>query len=644
MFAASRATHVFFFRASASLMNPPAHHGRDLQHLAALSLAALGVVFGDIGTSPLYAMRECFHREHGVEATAANVYGILSLIVWALIIVISVKYLVFILRADNRGEGGILALSVLVSRVRPSYFLCVIGLFGAALLYSDGMITPAITVLGAVEGLEIAAPSLGPFVQPLSVAILVAVFLVQKSGTARIGSVFGPVTLVWFLVIAALGFAEVVRAPGILAALNPYYAIAFLLHDLSTGFAILGTVFLVVTGGEALYADIGHFGVRPIRLVWFAIVLPALLLNYFGQGAIVLRDGSAVANPFFALSPSWLLYPLIAVATAAAVIASQALISGAFSLTMQAVQLGYSPRLEIRHTSAQAIGQIYLPLVNWALMLACIGLVLGFHTSSNLAAAYGVSITSTMLITTILFYVVARWQWHWAPWIAVTLASIFALIDTIFFAANVTKIRHGGWFPLAVAALIFVLMRIWQRGRALLAERMAEEAMPLSVLIESIREHPPLRVHGTAIFMAGNPTGTPLALLHNLKHNKVLHERVIILHVRIDQVPHVALADRLSVDCLDLGLWRMTLRFGFMDKPDVAAELQRICCAELQCDPATSTFFLGRETVITSAKAKRRQLIRDRIFAWMSQNARPATSFFSLPPNSVVEFGSQVKL
>jgi KUP system potassium uptake protein len=612
----------------------------ETSRLLFFSLAALGVVFGDIGTSPLYAMRECFHGPHGIAAVPANVLGVLSLIFWALVIVISVKYLGFILRADNRGEGGILALSALVHQVRPSLVLTVLGLFGAALLYADGMITPAITVLGAVEGLEVAMPKLHAFIEPISIVILIGIFLVQSHGTAKIGALFGPVMLIWFVVIAALGVMHIAREPGVLVALSPLHGAHFLVRNGWHGFVILGAVFLVVTGGEALYADIGHFGVRPIRLGWFAVALPGLLLNYLGQGALLLREPGAAANPFYGMAPAWALYPLIVLATAAAIIASQALITGAFSLTMQAVQLGFSPRLTIRHTSSEAKGQIYLPLVNWVLMLSCIGLVVGFGSSSNLAAAYGVSITSTMLITTVLFYVIARWKWRWNAAAVGAITFVFLVIDLAFLISNFTKILHGGWFPLLVAGAVFTLMWTWRTGRALLAKRVAESALPLGVFLHDIEEHEPVRVAGTAFFMSGNPGVTPLALLHNLRHNKVIHERVVILNVRSEEIPHIPPSDRLSIDCLALGFWRIALRFGFMDEPDVPRELQRIAGETFTYDPAVSSFFLGRESILARGHSSWRQSL----FAWMARQARDATSFFRLPPGSVVELGTQVEM
>lgn len=612
----------------------------NVRRLLAFSLAALGVVYGDIGTSPLYAMRECFHGAHGIAVNAPNVLGVLSLIFWALVIVISVKYLAFILRADNRGEGGILALSALVQQVKPGVALTVLGLFGAALLYSDGMITPAITVLSAVEGLEVAMPSLHRFIEPLAVVILIGIFAVQSRGTAKIGALFGPVMLVWFAVLSVMGIVEIAKAPGVVAALNPAYALSFITTNGWHGFIILGSVFLVVTGGEALYADIGHFGVKPIRIGWFAVALPGLLLNYLGQGALLLRRPEAAENPFYELAPQWALIPLIILATAAAIIASQALITGAFSLTMQAVQLGFCPRITIRHTSADAKGQVYLPLVNWALMFSCIGLVLGFTSSSNLAAAYGVSITSTMLITTVLFYVVARWRWKWNPWVLGAMTLVFIAIDLAFLVSNFTKILHGGWFPLLVAGAIFTLMWTWRKGRLALGRRISEKALSLGVFLRDVQERNPVRVPGTAYFMSGNPGITPHALLHNLRHNKVLHERIVILNVQIDEAPHIGESDRLSVDCLSMGFWRISLRFGFMDDPDVPAELSRISGDVFPYDPATTTFFLGRESII----ARKGAGWCGSLFPWMTRLSRDATSFFHLPPGSVVELGVQVEV
>lgn len=618
------------------------------KYLFALSLGALGVVYGDIGTSPLYAMRESFHDEYGIPVTPENVLGVLSLIFWSLIIVISIKYLVFILRADNRGEGGILALTALVApggaggspRKWP---LIMLGLFGTALLYGDGMITPAISVLSAVEGLEVATPFFEPYILPITIAILVALFAVQSRGTGGVGKVFGPVTILWFATLSALGIWHILREPSVFAAVNPLHAASFFARNEWNGFLVLGSVFLVVTGGEALYADMGHFGRKPIRLAWFWIVLPALLLNYFGQGALLIRDPAAVENPFYRMAPEWALYPVVIIATAATVIASQALISGAFSLTMQAVQLGYSPRVEIDHTSAKEFGQIYIPGINWALMVACIGLVIGFRSSSNLAAAYGVAVTTTMVITTILFYVLARERWGWSLWKAGSLSAFFLVIDLAFFGANIIKIPQGGWFPLLVGAVVFTLMTTWMTGRTILAERMKTGTLPVELFLKEIGTNPPIRVPGTAVFMYGNPTGTPPALLHNLKHNKVLHERVVFLSVVTEDVSHLNGEERVGVEALGHGLHRVTLRYGFMEEPNVPAALEHIVVDGAELSPAKTTFFLGRETLIPS-KRRGMAIWREKLFALMSRNARTATSFFGLPPNRVVELGTQIEL
>ena len=550
----------------------PVHKRR----FAILCLASLGIVYGDIGTSPLYAMRECFYGEHAVPPNQANVLGVLSLILWSLLLIISVKYLILILRADNRGEGGILALATLVGEVvRRGKFLFLLGLFGAALLYADGMITPAISVLSAVEGLHVATPLFDPYVVPIAVAILIGLFLFQSRGTTGVGKVFGPVTILWFVAISVLGIHQILRAPSVLAAINPWHGVDFFLNNGGRGFVVLGAVFLVVTGGEALYADIGHFGTAPIRLTWFAIVLPALVLNYFGQGALLLIEPESAVNPFYRLAPSWALYPMVVLATAAAIIASQAIISGAFSLTMQAIQLGYSPRLKVNYTSARIIGQIYVPVVNWVLMLSCIGLVLGFRTSSHLAAAYGVAITTTMLITTILFYVVARRRWHWSTVAALPVAAFFITIDLAFFGANMLKVAHGGWFPLLVSACILFLMLTWRKGRRVLRGHLSDICLPLDALLPDLKNQRIRRVPGTAIYMSGNRSGTPLALLHNLKHNKVVHEQVVLLTVRTEEVPYLAnVRDRVALEKLEEGFWRAQIHFGFMEKPDVPAALE----------------------------------------------------------------------
>jgi KUP system potassium uptake protein len=618
------------------------------RYLAILSLTALGIVYGDIGTSPLYAMRECFHGPHAIASTPANIFGVLSLIFWALILIISIKYCVFVLRADNRGEGGILALTALATPIKivsksERTLLIVLGIFGAALLYGDGIITPAISVLGAIEGLNVATPLFAPYVVPVTVVIIVGLFLIQSRGTAKVGRLFGPVMLVWFLVIAALGVSQIVRHPSVIGAFNPLHGFDFFLRNGWHGFLVLGTVFLVVTGGEALYADMGHFGKRPIRLVWYTLVLPALLLNYLGQGALLIENPALAENPFYRLAPGWALYPLIALATCAAVIASQALISGAYSLTMQAIQLGFMPRLKIEHTSSTEMGQIYIPALNWALMLGCIAIVVGFGSSSNLAAAYGVAVTATMVITTILLGVVAREKWGWNLSVALALAGFFLVIDLAFFGANVIKIPAGGWFPLVVGALIFLLMTTWKKGRRILASRMLSLAIPIEDFLRDIAGNPPVRVPGTAVFMNGTGTGTPPALEHNLEHNKVLHERVVLLTVKTRQVPHVEPEERVSVEPLGQEFYRLIINYGFMEDPDVPGVLASTETHGLAFDPAETTYFLGRETVIAS-KHPGMMLWREKLFALMSRNASTATAYFCLPPDRVVEMGSQVEI
>ncbi|MGZ8378753.1 MAG: potassium transporter Kup [Gemmatirosa sp.] len=630
-------------------LGPPPHGpaAHDRRYLLLLSLAALGIVYGDIGTSPLYSIKESFLPAHGVAPSPANVLGVLSLVIWSLILVISVKYIVFILRADNRGEGGILVLTSLITPThalrRGRWGLIILGLFGTALLYGDGMITPAISVLSAVEGLEILTPGLAPYVVPITVVIIATLFLFQSHGTAKVGRIFGPVMVLWFLTIAALGVPHIMEEPRVFGALVPSHAVRFFLDNGWHGFVVLGSVFLVVTGGEALYADMGHFGRRPIQLAWFGLVLPALLLNYFGQGALLIRNPAAVASPFYRMVPEWALLPVVVIATLATVIASQALISGAFSLTLQAVQLGYSPRVQIEHTSAREMGQIYIPSINWALMASCIALVLGFRTSTNLAAAYGVAVTTTMAITTLLFYFVARERWGWSAWKAGAIAGFFLVIDLAFWGANLLKIPHGGWVPLVIGAVVFTLLSTWKKGRLVLAARMAERTLPRESFLESLMQHPPHRVPGTAVFMYGSATGTPPALLHNLKHNRVLHERVVFLTIRTEEVPTVGDAERSSVASIGHGLWQVTLRYGFMEDADVPAALAALGHEELPFRPMETTYFLGRETLIAT-KRPGMALWRERLFALMSRNARPATTFFRLPPNRVVELGAQVEL
>ena len=618
------------------------------RYLMVLSMTAIGVVYGDIGTSPLYAIRECFGEHGALAVTVPNILGVLSLILWSLILVISLKYLVFILRADNNGEGGILALAALVTPVRASasggrWLLVSMGLFGAALLYGDGMITPAISVLSAVEGLSLATPLFDPYILPLTIAILIGLFWFQRRGTAGIGAVFGPVTLVWFLLLAGLGLGQIIQHPAVLAAANPGYGLEFFLRNGWAGFLVLGAVFLVVTGGEALYADMGHFGPRPIRLAWFAVVLPALLLNYFGQGALLIAHPEAVVNPFYHMAPAWALYPLVVMATVATIIASQAVISGAFSLTMQAIQLGYCPRLEIQHTSSREFGQIYLPAVNWGLMVACISLVLGFGSSGHLAAAYGVAVTTTMVITTLLFYFVAVHRWNWPVPLAALLCGGFLLFDLAFFGANILKVIHGGWFPLLVATLVFTGMATWKRGREILMLRLRVASVPVTTFIQDMDRFAPTRVPGTSVFMNGNPEGTPSALLHNLKHNKVLHERLIILSVFTEERPHVPKRDRISSETLGEGIYRLGVHYGFMDEPDIPSALAGLSLDGWDFDMSQTTFFLGRETLISTSRPGMARW-REHLFIFMSRNARTATSFFGLPANRVVELGTQVEI
>jgi len=619
-----------------------------------LALAALGVVYGDIGTSPLYALKECL-AHGGMRPVAADVLGILSLIFWALTLVIVVKYLTFVMRADNRGEGGILALLALLQEAntrRPSR-LASLALIGAALLYGEGVITPAISVLSAVEGLEVATPVFEPFIVPLTVAILLGLFLVQRHGTGRMGSIFGPATLVWFLAIAGIGVLGIVREPGVLAAVNPLHAVAFFRHHDVHAFLILGAVVLCITGGEALYADMGHFGRGPIRVAWYAVVFPALLLNYFGQGGHVLascasgisstRCDEALRNPFYAIVPDILLYPMVAIATVATVVASQALISGAFSLTQQAVQLGYVPRVQIRHTSAAREGQIYVPLVNQALMVACIGLVIVAQRSSQLAAAYGIAVTGTMSITSLLFYAVARDRWQWPRLRAVGLVALFLGVDLAFFSANLAKLSSGGWFPVGLAILILACMTSWKMGASWRGAEAARLRVPFVELVEALRSSRPTRVPGTAVFMTQDPEGAPPALLHQLKHNQVLHEHVVLLTIRTSNVPEVPPAQRIQLEQLDRGFWRIVASYGFMETPHVPEIMQLAYAAGLAKGRGRTSFFLGRETFVVAGRSTLPRW-RARLFVFMARNARSPAEFFGIPPNDVVELGAQFQL
>ena len=613
------------------------------KRLALLSLGALGIVYGDIGTSPLYSMRECFHGEHSVPATHGNVLGVLSLIVWALVITVTLKYVVYVLRADNRGEGGILALLALVRSAlggKVSGILLVLGIFGAALLYGDGMITPAISVLSAVEGLKVATPFFTPYIVPITIGILVGLFVLQRRGTGGIGTIFGPVMLVWFATIALLGLSWLVREPSVLAAVNPVHAFHFFARNGRQGFLVLGSVFLVATGGEALYADMGHFGARPIQIDWFSIVAPALLLNYFGQGAFLVANPHSSAHPFYHLAPDWALYPLVALSTLATVIASQAVISGAFSLTHQAVQLGYLPRIEIVHTSLHEIGQIYIPGVNRVLMVCTIGLVLGFRSSDRLAAAYGVAVTATMVITTVLAFILARRVWRWPLWVAGLVTAGFLVVDLAFFGANIVKVADGGWFPLVVGLVVYVLMSTWQRGRQQIAAEISRGALPFVEFVAHLRPGSPTRVPGAAVFMSRDPVATPTALLHNLKHNKVLHERVVLLTILSEEIPQVPRREKVRLEELGKGFYRVTARYGFMEAPSIPEVMELARAQGLDLPPMSATFFLSRETLIPSTRSG----WRERLFSVMVRNAVRPTDFYRIPPNRVVELGMQVKL
>jgi KUP system potassium uptake protein len=630
----------------------PAHHEREEpkgRRLLSLSLLALGIVYGDIGTSPLYAMRECFYGSHPVALTPANVLGILSLIFWSLVLVVMVKYHIYVLRFDNRGEGGILALMGLVGMdksrsVAVRRTLIVLGVFGAALLYGDGMITPAISVLSAVEGLEIATPFFKPYVIPLTILVLIVLFFFQRRGTAGVGAVFGPIMLVWFSTLALMGIRGILWQPSVLFAINPMHAVRFFMANGMHGFLVLGAVFLVTTGGEALYADLGHFGEKPIQIDWFNIVGPSLVLHYFGQGALLIRQPSAAHNPFYLLAPKWALYPLVGLATVATVIASQAIISGVFSLTRQAIQLGYLPRMEIIHTSRAEIGQVYMPNVNWTLMLATITLVIGFRSSTNLAGAYGVAVSTTMIITTILAYVVARDKLHWSVALAGAITAGFLFGDLAFLGANLFKIADGGWFPLLIATVVFTIMTTWRRGRQILNKRLREGSLSPEMFVTSLRGHAPVRVPGTAVFMHRTREVIPSALLHSLKHYKALHKQVILLTVITEEVSHLRDDERLQFEELGEGIFRVTCRYGYMEEADIPALLERVSKERhMSIPPMDTTYFLGRETLIVTARPSGMAMWREKLFASMTRNAESAARFFRLPPNRVVELGAQIE-
>jgi len=616
--------------------------------LLPLFVGAIGVVYGDIGTSPLYTMRQVFAGEHALALTPANVLGILSIVFWSLIVVVTLKYITLMMSADNRGEGGILALTALVSRGLEEHpdlrwWLVGFGIFGAAMFYGDGMITPAISVLGAVEGLEIIAPQLHPFVVPVAIVILVALFAIQKRGTARVGSYFGPVMCLWFAALAVLGLLQIVNEPTVIRAINPLYAVQFVAANPTAAFLALGAVVLAVTGAEALYADMGHFGASPIRRAWIFFVFPALVLNYFGQGALLLAEPAAVKNPFYFLAPSWALIPLVILATCAAVIASQAVISGAFSLTRAAIQMGYCPRLTIQHTSDREIGQIYVPFINWMLLAGVVLLVAGFRTSDNLGGAYGIAVTAAMLIDSILIFVVMRRCWNWPAPAAALVTIPLALIDLAFLSSNALKIPAGGWFPIVIGIAVFTLLTTWKRGRALLMQRLAQDGMPLDLFIQSIDASPPTRVAGTAVFLSVAQNSVPHALLHNLKHNKVLHERVVFLTIIPRDIPYVPLSERFDTKALGCNFFQIDAYYGFKEDPDVPALLDETGRQGFAFDMMQTSFFVSRETLIPTVKAGM-ALWREKLFVSMSKNATKASEFFQVPTNRVVELGTQVEL
>jgi KUP system potassium uptake protein len=617
--------------------------------LPALALGAVGVVYGDIGTSPLYAVQESFNPVHGITTTPANVIGLISVMLWTLIIIVAVKYVVLILRADNRGEGGIMALTALASSAvgrdsRRFRTVVIFGLLGAALFCGDGVITPSISVLSAVEGLEVATPAFKPFAVPLAVAVLTGLYLVQKSGTGRIGFLFGPVLAVWFAVIGAAGVASILRAPQILVALDPFRAAGFLQRTGFVGFAALGAIVLSVTGAEALYADLGHFGKPAIRIAWFALVFPSLLLNYLGQGALLLATPAAADNPFYRLVPGWGVVPMVALATAATVIASQATISGTFSFVKQAIQLGYLPRMQIVQTSAQSLHQVYLPDVNWMQYAMVATVMIAFGSSSALAAAYGIAVTGTMLITTLLTFQVLRSGWKYPLWLALGATGIFLLVDAAFFSANTLRIVQGGWFPLAIAAVVFFIMVTWSNGRALVRRRLQQDAVPLRVVIDSLVASPPLRVPGTAVFLRGEQEGAPRAFMHNLLHNKVLHERVIFLTVHVSEVPWMSEAERVKVQPLGHQFFQVDVHWGFMNEPDVPRALALCAQQGLTMVPMETSYFLSRQRLVPGTGPGRMASWRERVFAAMARNAADPADYFKLPTNRVAELGTQIEI
>jgi KUP system potassium uptake protein len=620
-------------------------HGKS--SLAALTLGAIGVVYGDIGTSVLYAMKEVFGSGH-VEFTPDNIYGILSIFFWTLTVIVSIKYVALVLRADNNGEGGLVAMLALASMAvkdRPvlRQRMLIVGIFGTCLFYGDGVITPAISVLSAVEGLEVVSPAFTKYVIPLTIVILFGLFAVQKRGTSGIGKFFGPITVVWFAVIAALGLYHIAAHPEIMWAISPHYAVQFIYNEPTITFLILGAVVLCVTGGEALYADMGHFGKKPIRIAWFSVVMPSLTLNYFGQGALLLSDPSAVANPFFNMAPDWLLLPLVGLATAATVIASQALISGAFSVTKQVVQMGFLPRLQVLHTSVKDTGQIYIPFVNWGLFAVIVLAVVMFKSSSNLAAAYGIAVCTDMLITTVLTFFVIHYGWKYPFWWCLAATSFFFMVDFAFWASNLLKLLEGGWFPLLIASVIMMLMLTWRDGRALLAEKRREDALDLASFLGAVFAAPPTRVEGTAVFLTSGMGAVPNAFLHNLKHNKVLHAQNLFVNVHNHEVPWVAEKDRLEIMSLDHECWQVVIHYGFKDDPDVPGALKHLHGMGCEINPMTTSYFLSRDSIVPTIGTGMAQW-REKLFAQMHLNASSAADFLNLPSNSVVELGSKIEI
>ena len=648
---------------------PQRHHHADTtptgKRLAILSLTALGIVYGDIGTSPLYAFKEGFAGHHAYAPTQENVYGLLSLITWTLILVVSVKYISFVMKADNRGEGGMMSMLALVLQTERREedrgrraTLILLAIAGTALLFGDGMITPAVSVLSAVEGLQVRAPAFGPFVVVITLAILIALFSAQQFGTARVGQLFGPVTLLWFLTIAVLGGIEIFREPEILGALSPHHAVMFFVHNGPNGFFVLGAVVLAVTGAEALYADMGHFGRRPIKVAWFAVALPCLMLNYYGQGGLILRDPSAAAEPFYLLAPTWFQYPLVAIATAATIVASQAMISGGFSLAQQCVQLGYSPRLTIVHTSYKQAGQIYVPEVNWMIGIGCVALVLGFQSSERLTAAYGIAVTGAFAITSVLYSVVARHRWHWSLAAVGAFLFVFLLGDLALFASNTVKIASGGWVAIAISLFIFTIMITWKTGRTMLNRILQAGSLPMELFLEDVARRKPPRVPGTAVFMTSSADGVPVVLLHHLKHNKVLHEQVVLMSIKTEDFPEVLSEERLTMEKLSYGFYRVNARYGFMETPDVPEILYRLRQAGLKARTNETTFYLGHERILVLDSRRGPRVgtrtrpddmdmdmarWRKKLFVFLQRNARSATEFFGIPPNRVVELGAQVE-